>query len=170
MIAWSMDVQGMTVKATGREARALGVTEKTIRAYGTNVRYLEAGHGPPLVLIHGIGESASCWSANLEALAAHFHIYAPDVVGWGFIDNGDIFSIRHRPDEKILSGDGFHLAFIGRTREAIDAFYKAALANGGTDNGGSGLNPEYGPDYYAAFVFDPDCYRIEAVISPHYHH
>ncbi|MCA9691008.1 MAG: alpha/beta fold hydrolase [Nannocystaceae bacterium] len=101
-----MDVQGMTVKATGREARALGVTEKTIRAYGTNVRYLEAGHGPPLVLIHGIGESASCWSANLEALAAHFHIYAPDVVGWGRTPPSD----QH--DYTMASYARFNLAFM----------------------------------------------------------
>jgi len=93
----------------------------------------------------------------------------PWVIGWGSIDNGDIFSIRHRPDEPIMTGDGFHLAFIGRTHEAIDAFHQAALAHGGTDNGGSGMNPEYGPDYYAAFVFDPDGYRMEAVISPHNH-
>lgn len=93
----------------------------------------------------------------------------PNVVGWGFIDNGDIFSIRFRPDEMIMSGDSFHIAFIGRSHAEIDAFYHAALAHGGTDNGGSGLNPEYGPDYYAAFVFDPDGYRIEAVISLHNH-
>ena len=49
-------------------------------------------------------------------------------------------------------------------------FHEAALAHGGRDNGGSMLNPEYGPDYYAAFVFDPDGYRMEAVISPHNHH
>ncbi len=40
-----------------------------------------------------------------------------------------------------------------------------ALAHGGTDNGGAGLHPEYGPDYFAAFVIDPDGYRIEAVIT-----
>jgi len=41
----------------------------------------------------------------------------------------------------------------------------AALRHGGKDNGGSGLHPEYGDDYYAAFVFDPDGYRIEAAIN-----
>lgn len=45
------------------------------------------------------------------------------------------------------------------------AFYAAALTQGGTDNGGAGLHPEYGPDYYAAFVIDPDGYRIEAVVA-----
>jgi hypothetical protein len=43
-------------------------------------------------------------------------------------------------------------------------FHEASLANGGTDNGGAGLHPEYGPDYFASFVIDPDGYRVEAVI------
>ncbi|HRJ02740.1 MAG TPA: VOC family protein [Hyphomonas sp.] len=113
--------------------------------------------------------SAAFYDAALGALGYELTFSYSDVIGWGFIDNGDIFSIRHRPDEKVMSGDGFHLAFIGKSHAAIDAFYRAALANGGIDNGGSGLNPEYGPDYYAAFVFDPDGYRMEAVISPHNH-
>ena len=48
--------------------------------------------------------------------------------------------------------------------DAVLAFHAAALAHGGSDNGGAGLHPEYGPDYHAAFVIDPDGYRIEAVI------
>jgi hypothetical protein len=56
------------------------------------------------------------------------------------------------------------VAFSAPSCEAVDAFYKPALANGGKDNGGTGLHPEYGSDYYAAFVFDPDGYPIEAVI------
>lgn len=116
-----------------------------------------------------IKRSAAFYEAALGALGYTRTVNYHDVIGWGSIDHGDIFSIRLRPKEKIMSGSGFHLAFIGRTREAIDAFHRAALVNGGKDNGGSGLNPEYGPDYYAAFVFDPDGYRMEAVISPHSH-
>ena len=116
-----------------------------------------------------IKRSAAFYDAALGALGYERTFSRRNVVGYGFIDNGDIFSLRLRPKEKIMSGDGFHLAFIGRSRAAIDRFHKAALANGGKDNGGSGLNPEYGADYYAAFVFDPDGYRIEAVISPHSH-
>jgi hypothetical protein len=56
------------------------------------------------------------------------------------------------------------VAFAAPSREAVGAFYETALAHGGTDNGGSGLHPEYGPGYFAAFVIDPDGYRIEAVI------
>lgn len=55
-----------------------------------------------------------------------------------------------------------HLAFQARDREIVDAFYKAALANGGSDNGAPGERP-YHPGYYAAFVTDPDGNNIEAV-------
>lgn len=119
--------------------------------------------------VTNLERSAAFYEAALGALGYERTLNYPDVIGWGFIDNGDIFSIRLRPDEPIMSGDGFHLAFIGRSHAAIDSFYQAALAHGGKDNGGSGLNPEYGADYYAAFVFDPDGHRIEAVISPHSH-
>ena len=50
-------------------------------------------------------------------------------------------------------------------RQAVAAFHRAAIAYGGTDNGGPGLRPDYGPHYYAAFVVDPDGHRIEAVIN-----
>ena len=50
-----------------------------------------------------------------------------------------------------------------RSRAAVDAFYREALATGGTDNGAPGLRPHYHPSYYAAFVLDPDGHRIEAV-------
>jgi predicted lactoylglutathione lyase len=45
----------------------------------------------------------------------------------------------------------------------VDGFYKAALGAGGRDNGAPGLRPHYHPNYYGAFVFDPDGHNIEAV-------
>ena len=56
-----------------------------------------------------------------------------------------------------------HVAFSARSRAEVDAFYKAALAAGGRDNGGPGLRPEYTPTYYAAFVLDPDGTNVESV-------
>ncbi|MBR0649053.1 VOC family protein [Roseomonas terrae] len=56
-----------------------------------------------------------------------------------------------------------HVAFSAMTRGAVDDFHKAALAAGGRDNGGPGLREKYHPDYYAAFILDPDGYNIEAV-------
>lgn len=55
-----------------------------------------------------------------------------------------------------------HLAFQARDEAMVDAFYQAALANGGKDNGKPGERP-YHPGYYAAFVLDPDGNNIEAV-------
>ena len=55
-----------------------------------------------------------------------------------------------------------HLAFRARGRKQVEAFYKAALAAGGKDNGGTGYR-DYSPGYYAAFVLDPDGNNIEAV-------
>ena len=60
-------------------------------------------------------------------------------------------------------GLGNHFAFRAETRAAVDAFHAAALKAGAKDNGGPGLRPNYGPTYYAAFVFDPDGFNIEAV-------
>ncbi len=56
-----------------------------------------------------------------------------------------------------------HVAFRARSREIVDAFYREAVAAGGTPNGEPGLRPEYHPNYYGAFVLDPDGYNIEAV-------
>jgi len=60
-------------------------------------------------------------------------------------------------------GAGVHIAFAAQNHAAVDAFYAAALANGGRDNGPPGLRPHYHPNYYAAFVLDPDGFNVEAV-------
>ena len=60
-------------------------------------------------------------------------------------------------------GGSVHVAFSADSRAAVDAFYRAAIAAGGRDNGASGLRPHYHENYYAAFVFDPDGHNIEAV-------
>jgi catechol 2,3-dioxygenase-like lactoylglutathione lyase family enzyme len=56
-----------------------------------------------------------------------------------------------------------HVAFASEDRDTVHKFYEAALAAGGTDNGGPGLRPDYHPNYYGAFVLDPDGHNIEAV-------
>jgi catechol 2,3-dioxygenase-like lactoylglutathione lyase family enzyme len=56
-----------------------------------------------------------------------------------------------------------HVAFRAQDRAAVDAFYAAAMGAGGRDNGPPGLRPNYQPNYYAAFVLDPDGHNIEAV-------
>jgi len=56
-----------------------------------------------------------------------------------------------------------HVAFAAASRAEVDAFHRAALAAGGTDNGAPGLRAHYHPNYYGAFVLDPDGHNIEAV-------
>ncbi|MFG1431088.1 VOC family protein [Xanthobacter sp. V2C-8] len=72
-----------------------------------------------------------------------------------------------KPEFWISGGAGraapLHVAFTAPDRAAVDAFHRAALAAGGRDNGAPGLRPHYHPDYYAAFVLDPDGINVEAV-------
>jgi catechol 2,3-dioxygenase-like lactoylglutathione lyase family enzyme len=67
------------------------------------------------------------------------------------------------PAEPGCGGPYVHVAFASDDRTTVDAFYHAAMAAGGRDNGAPALRPNYHPNYYGAFVLDPDGYNIEAV-------
>ena len=89
------------------------------------------------------------------------------LLGYGYgRDNIALWVVQaERPvpaDEK----SGLHFCFTAANASAVDAFHAAALRSGGHDNGAPGLRPIYGPDYYAAFIIDPDGYRIEAYYGP----
>lgn len=77
------------------------------------------------------------------------------------------FGEAGKPDFWIGSAGGpapkLHIALAAKDRAMVDGFHKAAIAAGGRDNGAPGLRPEYHPDYYGAFVLDPDGHNIEAV-------
>ena len=77
------------------------------------------------------------------------------------------FGADGKPDFWI-GGEGglnkpMHVAILAKDRDTVDAFYKAAIAAGGRDNGAPGLRKDYSPTYYAAFLFDPDGNNVEAV-------
>lgn len=80
-----------------------------------------------------------------------------DSVGYG--DSRPFFWIA----EQDATRGKLHIALTAKTRAEVDAFHAAALAAGGTDNGGPGVRPHYHPSYYGAFVLDPDGHNIEAV-------
>jgi catechol 2,3-dioxygenase-like lactoylglutathione lyase family enzyme len=112
-----------------------------------------------------LARSAAFYDAALSALG-YVRVWADETaIGYGSPGGDDKFAIKFRSGEKVVPGEGFHIAFAAPSREAVANFYRTALEYGGKDNGGSGLHPEYGSHYYAAFVFDPDGYRIEAVIN-----
>lgn len=79
-------------------------------------------------------------------------------VGYG-LDGKPFFWLGDRGPR----GAGMHIAFSARSRAEVDAFYKAALQAGGRDNGAPGLRAHYHPNYYGAFVLDPDGINVEAV-------
>jgi catechol 2,3-dioxygenase-like lactoylglutathione lyase family enzyme len=81
-----------------------------------------------------------------------------DVAGFGEADKPDFWISRGQQHPARV-----HVAFAVDSRAMVDAFHKAALAAGGIDNGGPGLRPHYHPNYYGAFVLDPDGHNIEAV-------
>ncbi len=61
------------------------------------------------------------------------------------------------------NGNGTHVAFLAKDRSTVDAFHAAALQHGGTDEGAPGLRPHYHPNYYGAYVRDPDGNKLQAV-------
>ncbi len=93
---------------------------------------------------------------------------APDFIGAGYGATGSPgpalwIGAARVPVAPPVTPEGQHIAFHAASRAAVDAFHREALAAGGTDNGAPGLRPHYHPNYYAAFVLDPDGHRIEAV-------
>jgi catechol 2,3-dioxygenase-like lactoylglutathione lyase family enzyme len=74
---------------------------------------------------------------------------------------------KERPSFWIGSGrgalSGTHVAFVASSRAEVEAFYSVALSMGGRDNGAPGIRAHYHPNYYSAFVLDPDGHNIEAV-------
>jgi catechol 2,3-dioxygenase-like lactoylglutathione lyase family enzyme len=77
------------------------------------------------------------------------------------------FGLDGKPSFWIGSGGRtsprIHVAFVAADRATVDAFHKAAVAAGGTDNGAPGVRAHYHPNYYGAFVLDPEGHNIEAV-------
>ena len=85
--------------------------------------------------------------------------------GIGYGDKQPAFWVQLPHDQRAAStGNGVHIAFNATSEEMIRAFHRAALEAGGTDDGAPGLRPDYGPDYFGAFVRDLDGNKIEAVL------
>ena len=68
------------------QAQSPAVADKQIEVFGQKIRYLEAGTGPTVILLHGLGVDSSTWAPTVPALAQRFHVYAPDQIGFGKSD------------------------------------------------------------------------------------
>ena len=111
--------------------------------------------------VHDVAKAKRFYDAALEPLGYKCLSEDPGSLGYGRDAVALWIGAAERPvppDDK----SNLHFCFDAPTRKSIDAFHAAALAQGGRDNGKPGLRPDYGANYYAAFVVDPDGYRIEA--------
>ena len=111
--------------------------------------------------VRNIAAARRFYDAALKPLG--FKCLSESAASLGYGDESPRFwiSATDRPvpaDEK----SGLHFCFAAKSRAAVDAFHAAAVRSGGRDNGQPGIRREYDENYYAAFVVDPDGYRVEA--------
>lgn len=111
--------------------------------------------------VRDVARARAFYDAALAPLGFSRLSDGPDSLGYG----GDRVALWVNAAGRPVPADkasGLHFCFDAPSRAAVDAFHAAALTAGGTDNGKPGLRDDYGPNYYAAFVIDPDGYRLEA--------
>jgi catechol 2,3-dioxygenase-like lactoylglutathione lyase family enzyme len=117
------------------------------------------------VAVSDFNQSKAFYSQALAAIGYSLLMELPasvtghaDVAGFGEAPKPDFWINSGSPNKPPV-----HVAFRVASRAMVDAFYKAALAAGGRDNGAPGIRAHYHPNYYGAFVLDPDGHNIEAV-------
>ncbi len=109
-----------------------------------------------------IARSRRFYDAALEPLGVVALSVGDDSLGYG----KDAVALWLSVSASAVVADprsGLHFCFKAPSRAAVGEFHRAGLAAGGRDNGAPGLRADYGPTYYAAYVVDPDGYRLEAL-------
>ena len=111
----------------------------------------------------GVSDYAASKAFFLDALAPFGVVVASEgapTYGIELVAKGPASLCLYQSSEKAAP---LHIAFAAENRRQVEAFYRAALAAGGKDNGAPGLRPHYHANYYAAFVIGPDGHNIEVV-------
>ncbi|MGE5202138.1 MAG: VOC family protein [Acidobacteriota bacterium] len=111
--------------------------------------------------VRDIAAARRFYDAALKPLG--FKCLSGSAASLGYGDESPRFWIS--PTDRPVPADeksGLHFCFVAKSRAAVDAFHAAAVRSGGRDNGQPGIRREYDENYYAAFVVDPDGYRVEA--------
>lgn len=114
--------------------------------------------------VNDVARAAEFYDAVLGALGyKRTAQYLPYAIAYG--EGVSEFWIQLPQDQEAPSpGNGAHVGFAARSQDAVHRFHQSALANGGTDEGAPGPRPDYGPDYYGAFVRDPFGNKVEATL------
>lgn len=113
--------------------------------------------------VRDIARTQKFYDAVMKPLG--FKRTSTDAASLGYGSDGTMAAFWALKTDKPVpadAGSGLHICFAAPDQKSVDAFYKAAMAAGGKDNGKPGVRKEYSGNYYAAFVVDPDGYRIEA--------
>jgi catechol 2,3-dioxygenase-like lactoylglutathione lyase family enzyme len=116
--------------------------------------------------VRDVERAATFYDAILAALGyKRVMEFLPYAIGYG--DKHPAFWVQLPHNQQPASvGNGVHIGFVARSKDAVRRFHASALAKGGTSDGEPGPRPDYGPDYYGAFVIDLDGNKLEATLTP----
>lgn len=103
------------------------------------------------------------WMAVMDALDHPVMFEREGGIAFGLPSGPKTFVGPTFDGEPARPGNGVHVAYLVDSRAKVDAFHAAALTNGGSDEGAPGLRPHYHPNYYGAYVRDPDGNKLQAV-------
>lgn len=111
--------------------------------------------------VRDLARAGRFYDAALKPLNYKRLFDSAEAIGYG-ADSPRLWVMRVERPVHAEPASGLHLCFDAATRAGVDGFHAAALKAGGRDNGKPGVRKDYGDNYYAAFVADPDGYRLEA--------
>jgi catechol 2,3-dioxygenase-like lactoylglutathione lyase family enzyme len=116
--------------------------------------------------VRDVARAATFYDPVLKALGYRRVMeFLPGAIAYGESKDRPQFWIGLPHDQRLPSaGNGTHVGFSARSKTAVNAFHAAALKAGGSNNGEPGPRPDYGPQYYGAFIYDLDGNKIEAVL------
>jgi catechol 2,3-dioxygenase-like lactoylglutathione lyase family enzyme len=112
------------------------------------------------VEVSDLERSGRFYDALLGALGWRRHVDADDQIGWGIVKPVFFASTRRTP-----APGGGHVCFAANGISAVKAAWEGGVAAGGVDDGAPGGRPEYGPNYYSAYLLDPDGNRVQVAVG-----
>jgi len=108
-----------------------------------------------------LAKAGRFYDAALAGLGCKRLYDSAEALGYG-AESPELWVMKVERPVKADEASGLHLCFDAADRAGVEAFHKAGIKAGGRDNGKPGLRKDYGDSYYAAFVIDPEGYRLEA--------
>ena len=117
--------------------------------------------------VHDVERAAKFYDPVLKTLGyKRVMEFLPYAIAYGESrDRPEFWIGRPHNQQPPTSGNGVHVAFLAKNRQAVSKFHDAALKAGGSNNGEPGPRPDYGPSYYGAFIYDLDGNKVEAMLN-----